>query len=549
MTGKLYCYLFEAISIQSWIFKGGRLRDAVGASALLDDVCRWSGDDYYEDALKAAKLAKPPQVARRAGGGLYLFHTDQKELARVRMLFLLKLRCDAPDLPYCDGIGSGANYSEAYSAARAKLDEARNAPVPDPLRAGPFVLAAPRTGAPAVDRDEPEKGGEILDAGLKAKRANVRGVRTKLEERFDPGGTTQFPVEFSEEDAYGDGAVFPFVRDNRYVGLLHADGNGMGAVLLKLGAALGAQDAPSYTEGFRIFSQTLAQATEAAVQVAVRTLKASSKDVWPIRPLILGGDDLSAILRGDYAIPFATEFLRAFEEETAAAFDSLRAEGEAHASFWRLVLPPRLSAGAGIVFVNANQPFAQAYVLAENLAKTAKDRAKDWLLEAAEGTNAPPAATIAFHRITSTVIPARWADVLETELSSSRQGSQFKLTANPYVVTTDSAVNALETAPRIERLEHLCHALANRNVARGPLRSLTPQFLVAERERGWQRMIKMARERDPAGAKAFEDAMRALGCGDGPFRSVDGATPVLDALNWIAVARERQQRMEASDVA
>lgn len=532
-----FCYLFEAHSIQTWIFAGGRLRDAVGASRLLDGLCSWAGNDIYGEVLAAAGLSSAPEVARRAGGGLCVYHGDRAELARLRAIFALKVRAAVPDLPFVDAIGEGDDMPASFKAARRKLDAARAVPSPDPLRAGPFVLATPRTGAPAIRREKPEQGGEFLDAGLDAKRKGRAKVRAAIEEAFDPNGKADFPVELSKEDGrHRSHPAFPFLGENRYIGLLHADGNGMGKVLMDLGRALETTQAPGYAEGFRLFSEALAEATGEAARAAMTVLEPSRNGVWPIRPLILGGDDLSAIVRGDYAIPFAEAFLKAFETETAKEFDKLR-QGKT-GDFWKRHLPPRLSAGAGIAFVKANQPFDRAYVLAEDLAKTAKTTAKAWLLG---GDDSPPPATIAFHRIATATIPARWSEA-EKELSGGTDDRPRQMTMNPYVVSTESAM-AAKDAPRIERLDHLCRTLVDRDVARGPARALTPDFLHTEPDRDWNRMLVMARKRDPASASRFLEAMAALGCPDGPF-DAQGRTPVLDALGWIAVAQVREEEEE-----
>ena len=45
---------------------------------------------------------------------------------------------------------------------------------------------------------------------------------------------------------------------------------------------------------------------------------------YPIRPIILGGDDLTVIIRADLAIPFTECFLREFEQNTKELFSNLK---------------------------------------------------------------------------------------------------------------------------------------------------------------------------------------------------------------------------------
>ena len=58
--------------------------------------------------------------------------------------------------------------------------------------------------------------------------------------------------------------------------------------------------------------------------------------------VILGGDDLTAIVRADLALDFTAAFLRAFAQSTGPLIAELRAAGVAG-------LPDRLSACAGVV--------------------------------------------------------------------------------------------------------------------------------------------------------------------------------------------------------
>ena len=108
------------------------------------------------------------------------------------------------------------------------------------------------------------------------------------------------------------------------------------------------------------------------------------------------------IIRGDLALPWTIHYLRAFKTETKQQFSDLAdamagAKRAAHAATVREHFAPGFSAGAGIAFVKASQPFDRAYGLCESLAKHAKDHAK----AAANGGMAR--SLVSFHRLTTSV--------------------------------------------------------------------------------------------------------------------------------------------------
>ena len=85
--------------------------------------------------------------------------------------------------------------------------------------------------------------------------------------------------------------------------MIHADGNGLGQIVQKIG---------NDKNQFKEFSQQLDDVTIAAANSAyVATMKKygiSEKEVIPIRPIVLGGDDFTAICRGDMALFYTKEF-------------------------------------------------------------------------------------------------------------------------------------------------------------------------------------------------------------------------------------------------
>ena len=105
--------------------------------------------------------------------------------------------------------------------------------------------------------------------------------------------------------------------------------------------------------------------------------------------MILGGDDVTVITSGDYALPFAAAYLRHYEEATG------------NDPILRHLTPPEgqdtgpMTAAAGVAIVKRNFPFHIAYELAEKLVNRAKKVGK---------TAQPPCSTLDYHVLFDTTV-------------------------------------------------------------------------------------------------------------------------------------------------
>ena len=87
---------------------------------------------------------------------------------------------------------------------------------------------------------------------------------------------------------------------------------------------------------------------------------------YPACPIVLGGEDLAILVRGDLAVAFARAFLEAFERESRARLGEL---ADRHGLEG---LGQGLTACAGVALVKASHPFHLAFDLAEALCAHAK---------------------------------------------------------------------------------------------------------------------------------------------------------------------------------
>jgi len=463
-----FACLFEAKSIQEYILRSGRLRHIIGASELLDSLT----PKLLDDVLRALGLDRGRDVrfSREAGGAVYLFTNDCRKRDDFRDLWSLAVRQYAPGLDFVVASGDGSDDYGAYENAEEKLPAARNRQPPVLPAGTPVTRYAPRTGEPAVSKEKTLGLQDQATArfGLPAFWRKEHGGLT---DRFAPhlsGNAWPRNLDY-EQSATGDPAdtTFPFLRDNRYLGLLHADGNALGQLLFALKA-----HAKSNREGFvplfRDFSTAVRAATLAAARRATEEVLLRARDdhedqregsegLIPARPIVLGGDDLTILLRADRALPFARAFLTRFETETVAELQKLRSKHPDAAS----ILPECLTAGGGIAFVKSNHPFHLAHELAESVAKRAKDCAKKMK---AENGRIPP--TLAFHRVT-TASHGDYAEILRAEMTTGPAHAPVITTLGAYGLDAE-----LHGLPALSDLEQLAGLLGQEDMARGPARQI-----------------------------------------------------------------------------
>ncbi|EGJ09044.1 Cas10/Cmr2 second palm domain-containing protein [Rubrivivax benzoatilyticus] len=493
-----HCWTFECGSIQSFIFETGRLADAVGASLLvdrltgdLDETADAAATSLLQQVMQTAGCATTVRFSRRGGGSFIAFLDSDEARRRVRTLWHAALAANATGLRWADAV---ADAPSALAAARDALRACQQAGRVDRPRlpeAGPLTLRVARTGQPAVTVRSLAGQVEAIDAATELRRRHARrtAVADTLLQRFGAPDGLRWPrhTEPSDGSVRDDGDGFPFVGGARELAFLHADGNGLGVLLRRLETG----DDGAYVERYAAFSRAVTQATVAAArQAAAEVLLPAAVDgVVPARPLILGGDDLSLVVRADLALPFAEAYLQAFECQSTECLAALRGLG--------LDLPG-LTAACGIAIVKARFPFAQAAALAEALCQRAKSVIKR---EAQASARAMPLSALAVQRVTTSVpddaLPRVQVD-----------GRHWTLGHAAYVIGEEGA-----GVPRLADLQTLAQALATDAMPRGPVRRLLTDFhqdptQALERWRRWRENL------EPARVAEIDALLRRLGVDD-----------------------------------
>ena len=447
-TNKYFLILLETSGNQNYIFRSNKLKENVGASELTHRVGTqfileavkdggganlWDNDvDQLRANLSDAKRNKPIEdngnsievVLATSGKALILTKSHEKAVEIIQDVTLRTLR-KAPGIDICGVISDGFSWdSTSLHKVVAEVHEkfevvrsSRRSPE-ERFQMIPMVEPCRTSGLPSAEivLDGDRRVG--LSHESKVKRQNVKSGIERINKTIQSTGFS-LEKDLNQLEKHFD--------DLDWVGVVHADGNGLGQIMMKFHEHSGKKDASKnrgYVKKIRGFSLALDICTEKAFKTALTVFPDNVKRKLPLVPLVLGGDDLTVICHGRHAIAFARKFLTAFEEETAK--DSAISE-IAEKALGR----GNLSSCAGVAIIKPHFPFFSGYGLAEQLITSAKDVKKIVKKEDVDGKKTYPCSAIDFHIL---------YDTSDVDISAIRDKlimdeGKTSLTAKPYVVT------------------------------------------------------------------------------------------------------------------
>ena len=447
--------MLQTNSNQPFIFSSPRLREQIGASFEITLLSRWV-EEEAKCLLKAEDLPNTFWVSDSSGKVIVRFtlrdcaESDDSPESLARALIrevTLRALTDAPGLDVT-GVFITTNTNEVQPEDLEKLDREfstyslNRRPAAARFPQFPYLIRADESALPAStslhdlnlvqDPLDPNSFDETSSLSLPSRvkrafastsrRQQVEDVKRRLAS-YDKKLTNEPPLDPTElAAAFQDGEESEVTKDMlSSVGVVHIDGNGVGAIMRDLGSAhravqkigvstISDEVTTEQNSGLQSFIMEVNRRLDDVVKKAialswydVQELTPDTPDtVVPIAPVLVGGDDVTVYTDGRYAIPFAEAYIRHYEELTkddsllsvlaivaggkktdAPERDCFRLEG------YIVQEPGPLTASAGAAIVGRNFPFHIAYDLAEGLVSRGKKLGKK--------PGASPCSTIDFH--------------------------------------------------------------------------------------------------------------------------------------------------------
>lgn len=423
MDNERYLYGAAVQGIQNFIFQTNELKDIVGASELVSNICgRFFAELLYgecEDCLN--RLNEDTNSVLYAAGNVKYIFTSRNECERIVREFPRLVLEKAPGITISQAVveyKDEMTFSECVNILEEKLRAQRNLPMRSTLLGKIGIKRSRSTGLPAVYSGD--KNNLFQDKATISKKEADRNVKS-----------SKLCI-----DAFGEDALkfkFPYnigdITDrNNWIAVIHADGNGLGQVVQKIGSN------PSL---FKRFSRTLDEVTKKAAQSAFKDIELDESwkfgDIIPIRPIVLGGDDLTVICRGYIAMDYVKKFIQYFknisEEELGGIIKEYNTSHKGNEIFG--TGETCLTACAGIAFIKANFPFYYGYELAEALCSVAKKVAKS--TDKVNIKNGLPASCLMFHKVQDSFVED-YDDIKRRELLPE-YGKSFQF--GPYFLNDE----------------------------------------------------------------------------------------------------------------
>ena len=442
-----YLVMLQTNSNQPFIFSSPRLREQIGASFEITLLSHWVKKEAKE-ILDTDDLPTSFWVSDSSGKVIVRFRKadgDPENLARqlIRKVTLRALTeapgldvtgvfvkassstVDADDLQELDRVFLEYSLNRRPAAARFPqfpfLERGSESALPASASLGALEFSQESLQAYNFDESSP------LSLPSRVKRAFASTSRKRqvddVQERLAKQGKElkqEPPLDPTKlAAAFQDGEEFEDAKNMlSSVGVVHIDGNGVGAIMRDLGCAhravqkvgvstISDEETTEESKGLQSFIMEVNRRLDDVVKDAIAlswyyVQELTPDTVVPIVPVLVGGDDVTVYTDGRYAIPFAEAYIHHYERLTkdddllsvlaiVAGGKKTDAPERDHFEIDDYIIqnPGPLTASAGVAIVGRNFPFHIAYDLAEELVSRGKKLGKK------PGT--VPCSTINFH--------------------------------------------------------------------------------------------------------------------------------------------------------
>lgn len=409
MSKEVGVILLDTRSIQKYVFSCNKLKTNVGASYLVDGIF----NDLMQKIVLPSFNLKMPEISWQKSEQIEMIKDDSIEAEIVyigggNMLILInKFSGKEDNLNLCreivkkwtleilkkaPGLKTGAaigmmnveRFKDSLDKMYVQLKQNQNTVLPQvDLPYTGLTLECNISGKTADTFDWVDKNwiAKEVKAKTDAYTYASEKVRSEYKDILEKDGSRDKYDFASELEKIG------CKEGESYISVIHIDGNNMGVKFSKC------KDSQERKE----LSLKVAQIVQNAFYELIKTIIAEydskayaealdmeklvdkeGKKLLPIRPIIIGGDDITFVCPARVGIEYAKRFIEAVnkqeflsDEQHKHMSEEVKKEGNS------IILSKTMSCCGGVAIVPLKYPFFRAYQLAEHLCGSAKNKSRD----------------------------------------------------------------------------------------------------------------------------------------------------------------------------
>lgn len=392
MSDKFGYVVLEVGGIQKYILSTGKLKEMIGGSELIESLSA----KYLDDFAKSKQLTVLKEIRKpvdneilplqRNAGAMHLLFPSEAKGREFLQKFGLKLLADFPGLPIFGALEECEFTSSGIREAKFKLsnkitDQRNKYPTSTGMQLLPICAEAHLDGEPAIGKVSYGKNSsnEIISLS-----SNTKRIKKLLEDSRDRLRGIE-PDEGVGPNLKWSDDLEEIACGSEKVAFIHIDGNDLGKrfrqELENISDQEKAEDktgqqAPSedrYQNAINVIktmsalSNTVKETTTAAFKKGLseclkhtKLTDSEGQKLVPARPLVLGGDDVTVVIRADLALYFIDAFVKEFERYSNQELGKKDPKD-------------KLTVGVGMVVCPTGYPFLKAFDLSEELVKNSKE--------------------------------------------------------------------------------------------------------------------------------------------------------------------------------
>lgn len=355
---KMILAIYDLSGIQKFIFSTNKLKEIIGASAVVNnalfknvpEMCGDTNNIWKEKKFFFSSEDKKKIVYIGGGNALLMFDTENTYSAFTRELtekVFLQSGGAIRIFSACVELDETKNLSENQKKLMDKLDLAK--------KSGGSTLPSLCLPITAYDNNNFEPL-VIREVNGKERYASA----SKFAKLIGVSASNDIFKDLIFSDKISFATKFDKSRKTEtknYVAIIHIDGNTMGIMIRNFVQSLDGVNIFTALDEMRKLSVKIGELYKNVLKLTVKDIYDGTEGEILFRPVVADGDDITVILESTKAFEFTEKFM-GYLKESKLNLNSDK------------VFSP--TAAAGIAFVGLKFPFSTAYDFAEQCCKNAK---------------------------------------------------------------------------------------------------------------------------------------------------------------------------------